>query len=83
MGIKKEEILEELSSIFLNKTFDAILPPLVYAVINSIFGLLPAVILAVLTALSRIMVGVHYPSDVLGAWVIVLMLHFLGIKIWI
>ena len=51
MNINKEEILEELSSIFLNKTFDAILPPLVYAIINSIFGLLPAVILAVLTAL--------------------------------
>ncbi|MFW5736736.1 MAG: DUF3159 domain-containing protein [Halanaerobium sp.] len=51
MGVKKEEILEELRSIFLNKTFDAILPPLVYAVINSIFGLIPAVILAVFTAL--------------------------------
>ncbi|MFW6281039.1 MAG: DUF3159 domain-containing protein [Halanaerobium sp.] len=51
MGVNKEEILEELRSIFLNKTFDAILPPLVYAVINSIFGLIPAVILAVFTAL--------------------------------
>lgn len=51
MKINKEEILEELRSIFLNKTFDALLPPLVYAVINSIFGLIPAVILAVFTAL--------------------------------
>lgn len=51
MNFKKEEILEELRSVFLNKTFDALLPPLVYAVINSIFGLLPAIILAVATAL--------------------------------
>ena len=51
MNINKEEILEELRSIFLNKTFDAVLPPLVYAVSNSIFGLKLAVILAVLTAL--------------------------------
>ncbi|RCW54889.1 DUF3159 domain-containing protein [Halanaerobium sp. ST460_2HS_T2] len=51
MDVNKEEILEELRSVFLNKTFDALLPPLVYAVSNSIFGLLPAVILAVTTAL--------------------------------
>lgn len=51
MSDLKEEILEELRSIFLNKTFDALLPPLVYAVSNSIFGLLPAIILAITTAL--------------------------------
>lgn len=51
MGIKKEEILEELHSIFLNKTFDALLPPLVYAVSNAIFGLQTAVLLAAATAL--------------------------------
>ncbi|MFP4199734.1 MAG: DUF3159 domain-containing protein [Halanaerobium sp.] len=51
MGVKKEEILEELRSIFLNKTFDALLPPLVYAVSNSILGLIPAILLAVSTAL--------------------------------
>jgi hypothetical protein len=50
MELKKEEILEELRSIFLNKTFDAVLPPLVYAVSNSILGLQIAVILAVTTA---------------------------------
>jgi len=51
MGQKKEEILEELRSIFLNKTFDALLPPIIYAVSNSIFGLIPAVFLAVAAAL--------------------------------
>lgn len=38
------------------------------------------IFLAVLTALSRIMVGVHYPTDILGAWLIVLSLHFLGMN---
>jgi len=51
MEFKKEDVLEELNSIFLNKTFDALLPPLIYAVSNSIFGLQTAVILAVTTAL--------------------------------
>jgi len=51
MELKKEDVLEELHSIFLNKTFDALLPPLIYAVSNSIFGLQTAVILAVTTAL--------------------------------
>ncbi|TDO72689.1 uncharacterized protein DUF3159 [Halanaerobium saccharolyticum] len=50
MGVSKKEILEELRSIFLNKTFDALLPPLIYAVSNSLFGLIPAVILAVTAA---------------------------------
>jgi len=35
--------------------------------------------LAVITALSRIMVGVHYPSDILGAWLLALSTHFLGL----
>lgn len=51
MSDLKEEILEELRSIFLNKTFDALLPPLIYGVSNSFFGLLPAVIMAVTVAL--------------------------------
>ena len=51
MELSKEEILEELRSVFLNKTFDALLPPLVYAVSNSILGLTLAVFLAVATAL--------------------------------
>jgi hypothetical protein len=51
MSDLKEEILEELRSIFLNKTFDALLPPIVYALSNSFFNLLTAVILASATAL--------------------------------
>lgn len=51
MGVSKKEILEELQSIFLNKTFDALLPPLIYAVSNSLFELVPAVILAVTAAI--------------------------------
>lgn len=51
MSDLKEEVLEELHSIFLNKTFDALLPPLIYGISNSIFGLQTAVILAVTTAL--------------------------------
>jgi len=34
-------------------------------------------VLAVITAFTRIMVGVHYPSDILGGWLIALMLYFL------
>lgn len=51
MQINKKEIMEELHSIFLHKTFDALLPPLIYGVSNAIWGLQTAVILAVATAL--------------------------------
>ena len=50
MSDLKEEILEELRSIFLNKTFDALLPPIVYALSNSFFNLSTAIILASATA---------------------------------
>ncbi len=50
MSDLKEEILEELRSIFLNKTFDALLPPIVYALSNSFFNLGTAVVLASGTA---------------------------------
>ena len=49
MNLKKE-ILEELRSIFLNKTFDALLPPIIYALSNSFFNLITAVLLASTTA---------------------------------
>lgn len=47
--------------------------------INFKFGFL-MILMAGLTALSRIMVGVHYPSDILGAWILALSLHFLGMN---
>ncbi|MGM0603530.1 MAG: DUF3159 domain-containing protein [Bacillota bacterium] len=50
MDITKEEILEELKSVFLSRTSDAILPPLTYAVINSIFGLNTAVLTSIVLA---------------------------------
>lgn len=46
--------------------------------INFQFGIL-IIFLALLISFSRIMVGVHYFSDILGAWLIALSLHFLGI----
>ncbi len=46
MGIKRNEIFEELKSVVSGKTFDAILPPLVFVAANSLFGLDAAVITA-------------------------------------
>ena len=34
------------------------------------------IIVAVITALTRIMIGVHYPTDIIGAWLIALVLYF-------
>jgi len=42
-----QEIWEELKSVLSGKTFDALLPPIIYAVVNAIFGLIPAVIAAI------------------------------------
>ncbi len=44
MKINFQEILEELKSVLKGKTFDALLPPLLFVVINAIWGLVPAVI---------------------------------------
>ncbi|MFW6280472.1 MAG: DUF3159 domain-containing protein [Halanaerobium sp.] len=52
MKINFQEIIDELKNIFLSTTFDALLPPLVYAVTNSIFSLNTAVIFAIITAFS-------------------------------
>jgi len=41
------------------------------------------IFLAVLTALSRIMVGVHYPTDIIGAWILALILYFTGVYIFL
>lgn len=43
---KGKEILEELTSVLSGKTLDAIIPPLVFVVVNSIFGLTTAIIVA-------------------------------------
>ena len=55
---KGKEILEELTSVFSGKTLDAILPPLVFVVINSslgiTFAIFGAVILSVTFGLYRL-----------------------------
>jgi len=43
---KSKEIIEELKLVVSGKTFDALLPPLIFVVINGLFGLDPAVIVA-------------------------------------
>ena len=59
MSTKSQEIWEELKSVLSGKTFDALLPPIIYAVVNAIFGLVPAVItaigVAILIGLIRIL----------------------------
>ncbi|PUU95052.1 MAG: phosphoesterase PA-phosphatase-like protein [Halanaerobium sp.] len=37
------------------------------------------IFLAVLTALSRIMVGVHYPTDIVGGWLFAFVIYFLSL----
>ena len=58
MKIKWQEIWEELRSVLSGSTIDALLPPILYVVINSIFGLIPGVIaalgLAVLLGVLRL-----------------------------
>lgn len=72
MGTKQAEILEELRSVISGKTFDALLPPLVFVLINSVFGLDAAVVtalaLAVLLGAVRI-IGKHAWQYALGGLV--------------
>ncbi len=51
MKSKTSEIKEELASVLSGKTIDALIPPLVYAGVNALFGLDTAVIAALLTAI--------------------------------
>ena len=58
MTPKVQEIKEELKSVLSGSTFDAILPPIAFGIVNAIFGLMPAVLsalgLAVLLGLVRV-----------------------------
>ena len=49
--IKGKEILEELRSVLSGKTLDAIVPPLIFVLINSIYGLNSAVSVSIVFAL--------------------------------
>jgi intracellular septation protein A len=46
--IKGREILEELTSVLSGKTLDAIVPPLIFVIVNSVFGLTAAIIVALI-----------------------------------
>jgi hypothetical protein len=56
---KFNEIWEEIKSVLSGKTFDTLLPPIVFAIVNGIFGLETAVVvalgLAVLLGLLRVL----------------------------
>lgn len=45
---KGKEVLEELTSVLSGKTLDAIVPPLVFVIVNSMFGLTSAIIIALI-----------------------------------
>lgn len=45
---KGKEILEELTSVLSGKTLDAIVPPLVFVIVNSMFGLTSAIVIALI-----------------------------------
>lgn len=47
---KGKEILEELTSVLSGKTLDAILPPLIFVIVNSIYGLTTAIVVALVTS---------------------------------
>lgn len=49
---KGKEILEELTSVFTGKTLDAILPPLLFVVVNSSLGITYAILIAILLSIS-------------------------------
>jgi intracellular septation protein A len=45
---KGREILEELTSVLSGKTLDAIIPPLIFVIVNSAYGLTAAIIVALI-----------------------------------
>ncbi len=52
MSGKSREILDELKSVLSGKTVDALIPPLVYVLVNGLVGLGAASVVAILTALG-------------------------------
>lgn len=46
-----KEILEELKNVISGKTLDAVLPPLLFVLINTYFGLNPAIVISLVIAL--------------------------------
>lgn len=52
MSGKGREILDELKSVLSGKTIDALIPPLVFVIINGLLGLMAASFISVLTALG-------------------------------
>ncbi len=61
MAIKAKELWEELRSVISGKTIDAILPPIIFVIVNALFGLdvaaLTAVGLAIMLGLVRVIRG--------------------------
>jgi hypothetical protein len=53
MSAKGKEILEELRSVISGKTLDAILPPLVFVIVNGVFGLQAAIFSSILLSVVQ------------------------------
>lgn len=64
-----------------NHAASSLIISLVFLNINFQLGLI-LILISILTALSRIMVGVHYPSDILGAWFLAISSYFWGVFIF-
>lgn len=61
-------------------TASALIISLAILAISLELGIL-MIVLAVITAFSRIMVGVHYPTDILGAWILAAVINCLAFQL--